>query len=137
MRKIFVLLIGFSLPAAAAAESYPTIETVRMVVTCMHDLGEQSEVTLYTCACRHDVIESEMSFFEYEQGNLYERHRGMTGKKGGIMRDAAGHAKELYGRLQKVREKAEKACPVTRHLEAPRLKEGEHIINDPQDQPQE
>ncbi len=119
MRKILVLLFSFSFSAGAVAESYPTIETVRMVVSCMHELGQQSEETLYTCACRHDVIESEMSFFEYEQGNLYERHRGMTGKKGGIMRDAAGHAKELYAELEKVREKAEKACPVVKHLDAP------------------
>lgn len=125
MHKILVLLLSFSLPAGVMAESYPTIETVRMVVSCMHDLGEQSEETLYTCACRHDVLESEMSFFEYEQGNLYERHRGMTGKKGGIMRDAAGHAKKLYGELEKVREKAEKACPEVKHLEAPGMSRDE------------
>lgn len=130
MRKLFVLFFSLSLSTGAAAETYPTIETVRMVVTCMHELGEQSEETLYTCACRHDVIESEMSFFEYEQGNLYERHRNMTGKKGGIMRDAAGHARELYAELEKVREKAEKACPVVKHLQAPSLKQGEHITNE-------
>lgn len=130
MRKIFVLFFTLSLPAGVMAESYPTIETVRMVVSCMHELGKQSEETLYTCACRHDVLESEMSFFEYEQGNLYERHKDMTGKKGGIMRDAAGHAKKLYGKLQKVREKAKKVCPVVKHLDAPSLEEGERVMNE-------
>jgi len=130
MRKIFVLLFSISFSTGVVAESYPTMETVRMVVTCMHELGKQSEETLYTCACRHDVIKSEMSFFEYEQANLYERHRGMTGKKGGIMRDAAGHARKLYKKLEKVRKKAAESCPVVRHLDAPRLQEGQHIINE-------
>lgn len=124
--KIAMLIFSLSLSAGAMAEPYPTMETVRMVINCMQEIGGQSEETLYTCACRHDVITSQVSFHDYEEGHLYERYRNMSGEKGGIFRDAKD-AKKLAARLRKVREEAAQACPVVKHIEAPSMKEGERV----------
>ena len=108
---LFLSLLPLMLsPVGAAAEPYPTIETVRMVVSCMAEFGEQSEENLITCACKHDVLQAELTFREYEEGNLMERYRRMPGKKGGIFRD--NELGERYLRmLTAARKKAEHQCP--------------------------
>jgi hypothetical protein len=129
MRKILVLVFIMTLSGTVNAESYPTMETVRMVIKCMQDLGGMSEETLYTCACRHDVITSSMSFHDFEQGNLFERYRDMPGKRGGLFRDAKD-AREMAAKLQQTRQMAAKACPVVRHIEAPSMRQGERVTDE-------
>ena len=124
--KIVMLVFSLTLSAGAMAEPYPTMETVRMVINCMQEMGGQSEETLYACACRHDVVTSEISFHDYEEGHLYERYKDMPGEKGGVFRDAKD-AKHLATQLRKAREEAAQACPVVKHLEAPRMKEGARV----------
>ena len=116
MRNIIVI-ICLSMPLSALAESYPTLDTVQMVVTCMANLGGQTEENLYVCACRHDIVSSDVSFEEYERADLYERYRGMPGERGGMFRDAK-EAKHLSELLEKARKKAEQECPLVKHIEA-------------------
>ena len=104
------LFLGALMPAVALAEPYPTVETVRMVVTCMASLGEQSEENLITCACKQDVLQARLTFHEYEEGNLMERYKRMPGKKGGIFRDnelGEGYLRKLTA----ARKLAEERCP--------------------------
>ena len=99
------------------AESFPTMDTVQMVVSCMADIGGQTEENLYVCACRHDVLTSEVTFEEYERANLYERYKDMPGDRGGTFRDAR-EAKELSKKLDEIRKRAEQQCPLVKHIEA-------------------
>lgn len=133
MRMIlFIVALGLSAGAAAADQNpanvpagmhrFPTLDTVTMVIQCMNDIGGQSEETLYTCSCRHDVIATRLSYDDYENGSLWLRYKGMPGEKGGVFRDSKV-GRRLGTRLQEVRQEAEKACPVVHHLEAPRLQE--------------
>lgn len=110
------------MPAVTLAESYPTIETVRMVVTCMAALGEQNEENLITCSCKHDVLQNELTFSEYEEGNLMERYKRMPGKKGGIFRDnelGEGYLKKLTA----ARKKADQQCPAVKKIRVKRDKD--------------
>lgn len=116
MRK-FIVMICLSMPLSALAETYPTLDTVQMVVTCMSEIGGQTEENLYVCACRHDVIAAEFTFEEYERANLYERYRGMPGERGGMFRDAK-EAKNISKELDKIRKKAEQECPLVKRIEA-------------------
>ncbi len=129
MRKTIVFIFSLFLSTGAVAETYPTMETVRMVINCMQEVGGRSEEALYTCSCRHDVISSELSFQQYEQGRLYERFSDMPGKRGGLFRDAED-AKVLFTKLRKAREKAARACPVVKHINAPSLEEGERVTDE-------
>ena len=116
MRK-FIIIACLYLPLPAMADTYPTMDIVQMVVTCMSEIGGQTEENLYVCACRHDVIASEFSFDEYERANLYERYRIMPGERGGMFRDAK-EAKDMNKKLRKVRERAEHECPLVKRIEA-------------------
>ena len=116
MRKLIVIAC-LSTPLTAMAEAYPTMDTVQMVVTCMSEIGGQTEENLYVCSCRHDVITSEFTFEEYERANLYERYRVMPGERGGMFRDAK-EAKGMSKKLESVRKRAEQECPVVKHIDA-------------------
>jgi len=120
MRKLISLAIlsCFSVPASAAQNGYPTVEIVENVVSCMHNIGEQTEETLYTCACRFDVVAREMPFDEYEQGSVSARFRQMPGEKGGLFRDAK-EQKTLADKLDKIMLQAVKDCPVVRRVSRP------------------
>ena len=99
------------------AETFPTMDTVQMVVSCMADIGGQTEENLYVCACRHDVLTAGVTFEEYERANLYERYRDMPGERGGMFRDAR-EAKELSKKLDELRKMAEHECPLVKHIDA-------------------
>jgi len=136
---LFIIGLGLSAGAAAAEQNsinvpaaqgpinvpagmhqYPTLDTVTMVIKCMDDIGGQSEETLYTCSCRHDVIASKLSYADYENGSLWLRYKHMPGEKGGVFRDSQV-GKKLGKKLEAVRQEAKKTCPVVPHLESPRL----------------
>ena len=114
----FILFfMWFSVPAAA---DFPTEETVRFVLDCMAELGEQNDNNLYTCVCRHDVMQREIPVYEeYNGARIYERFKKMPGKKGAFFRDNENGA-VLYERLQAARKAADSECIVVKHIEAKR-----------------
>jgi len=122
--RITLLIIGLSLSAGAAAASemhhYPTQDTVTMVINCMDNLGGQSEYTLYTCSCRHDVIARQLDYDTWEKASLYVRYKHMPGENGGVFRDMP-EGQKLEAILTKAQEKAKGSCPVVKHLDAPSL----------------
>ncbi|MGI9229550.1 MAG: hypothetical protein ACR2P9_06805 [Gammaproteobacteria bacterium] len=122
-KLLFLLLLS---PVVVPAASYPTIDTVRMVVTCMAMLGKQSEENLITCACKHDVLQDELSFKEYEEGNLMERYKRMPGKKGGIFRENE-LGDQYLEKLNTARKKADMQCPAVRRVEVKRDKDNNII----------
>ncbi len=100
------------------ADGYPTEETIRFVLDCMVDLGGQNDHNMYTCVCRHDVIEKEIPVYDdYNGARIYERFKVMPGEKGGFFRDNEVGA-ELHERLLAAREVANAQCPMVKHLEA-------------------
>jgi len=99
------------------AEGYPTEETVRFVMDCMLELGGQNDHNLYTCVCRHDVMEKEIPVYDdYNGARIYERFKVMPGEKGAFFRDNDVGA-ELHERLLAARDIANAECPVVKHLE--------------------
>ena len=122
MRWTIAVLAALSC-GVAQAESYPTTETVTMVVNCMVELGGQSEENLYTCACRHDVIRAALTFHEYESGSLYERYKSMPGEKGAVFRDSRDGA-AFAKKLGEARKSAAASCPTVKHIEPVARKAG-------------
>ena len=114
MLKTITILV-LVLPSFVAAAGFPTVETVRMVVSCMGALGEQTEENLLTCACRQDVLEAELTFEVFEQASLQERYNRMPGKRGGLFRDDE-ISREHLKRLKAAREKAAAMCPQVRKV---------------------
>ena len=102
-------------PSLVSANGYPTAETVRMVVICMAEMGDQNEENLFACSCRQDILESELTFAAYEQASLYERYIPMPGKRGNLFRDSE-RGREYVKQLEAVREKATTACPVVKRV---------------------
>ena len=91
-----------------------------MVINCMDNIGGQSEDTLYTCSCRHDVIATKLDYETYAKASLYVRYKHMPGENGGVFRDMK-EGKQLEVVLDKVKKEAAQACPVVKHLDAPNL----------------
>ena len=110
-----VTILALLVPSFVAAAGFPTVETVRMVVSCMRGLGDQTEENLLTCACRQDVIEAEMTFEIFEQASLQERYNRMPGKRGGLFRDDK-ISREHLKQLKAAREKAAARCPQVRKV---------------------
>lgn len=110
-----ITLLALITPSFVAAAGFPTVETVRMVVSCMVGLGDQSEENLLTCACRQDVLEAELAFEVFEEASLQERYSGMPGKRGGLFRDDEA-SREHLEQLKTARAKAATACPEVRKV---------------------
>lgn len=122
MRKLcLILFLGVPLfNSAQAANEFPTDEVVRYVIGCMAELGKQSEENLYTCVCRIDTVRENMTYEEYDGGNIMERYKKMPGKKGGFFRDnKVGDAQ--YEKLLKTREIALAQCPTVVRIQAREL----------------
>ena len=115
MLKSITIILALVLPSFAAAAGFPTVETVRLVVSCMAQLGDQTEENLLTCACRQDVIEAGMTFEVFEQASLQERYNRMPGKRGGLFRDDE-ISREQLKQLKAVRNKAMAACPAVKKV---------------------
>ena len=110
-----VTILALVVPSFVSAAGYPTVETVRMVVSCMAALGDQTEENLLTCACRQDILEAELTFEVFEEASLQERYSGMPGKRGGLFRDDKT-SREYLKQLKAAREKAATACPEVRKV---------------------
>ena len=116
MKELFIGIILFLLGTCSVlADEYPTDETVHYVMSCMDELGGQTDENLYTCVCRYDAIRAAMTFSDYEEGYTYERNKAMPGDKGGAVRDNE-RAKAFYEELVKVREAADASCIVVKHV---------------------
>jgi hypothetical protein len=111
--SIPIFLLG-TMPVMA--NEYPTDETVRYALNCMHELGGQTDENLYTCACKYDTIRSNILFSDYEEGRTYERNKNMPGEKGGAVRDNQ-RAKGFFDELVKARKIADSSCIVVKHVE--------------------
>ena len=115
MLKSITTILVLALPSFAAAAGFPTVETVRQVVSCMAELGGQTEENLLTCGCRQDAIEAALSFEVFEQASLQERYNRMPGKRGGLFRDDK-ISREQLKQLKAVRKQALAACPAVRKV---------------------
>jgi hypothetical protein len=116
MKELFagitLFLIG---TCSVVANEYPTNETVHYALSCMDELGGQSEENAYTCSCRYDAIREMMTFSDYEEGRTYERNIKMPGEKGAAFRDNQ-RGKRLYEELVKARDAANTSCIVVKHV---------------------
>ena len=113
LRTITILVL--LTPSFVAAAGFPTVETVRQVVSCMAGLGDQTEENLLTCSCRQDVIEAGISFEVFEQASLQERYNRMPGKRGGLFRDDK-ISREQLKQLKDIRKKSLAACPAVKKV---------------------
>lgn len=111
---MFPLLV-FAMNSQAGDDDYPTIDTVRFVIECMADIGEQNEENLYTCTCRYDVVAGMMPFERYEQATFFKRYSRMPGKRGGLVRDNK-EADELVSELDEAYEVSRQKCPTVKHV---------------------
>lgn len=113
MQRLFItIFLAFVLNHSASAEAntYPTDEIVRYVVSCMAELGGQNEENLYTCVCRLDHLRADLTYEEYDGGNIMERNKKMPGEKGAFFRDNE-EGDRLYEKLLAARENAFAKCP--------------------------
>ena len=115
MLKAITIIMTLAVPSFVAAAGFPTVETVRMVVSCMAALGDQTEENLLTCACRQDVLETELAFEVFEEASLQERYSGMPGKRGGLFRDDET-SREYLKQLKAARKNATTGCPEVRKV---------------------
>jgi hypothetical protein len=116
MKKLLVSITLFFVGTCSVlANEYPTQETVRYALSCMSELGGQTDENMYTCACRYDAVRSAMTFSDYEEGYTFERNKKMPGEKGSSFRDNK-RAEGFYEELLKVREKADSSCIVVKHV---------------------
>ena len=117
INKAGICLLAFLFSTPVIAENYPTEETVRFVLGCMAELGEQNDENMYTCVCRHDVIAREIPVFEeYDGARIYERFKVMPGEKGQFFRDNELGA-QLFEKLVSARAVADSECIVVKHVE--------------------
>lgn len=114
MRVLTVLILMLQ-STSVWAEDYPTRETVQMVVSCMFENGGQTEENLYACACRHDIITSQMTFADYEQATVFERYRDLPGEKGQVFRDAK-EGEQLLRKLADARKQGLAQCPLVKRV---------------------
>ena len=116
--RIILMLLFFS-SSLAAANEYPTVDTVRFVVNCMADNGGQTEENLYACTCRFDAINAAFTFAEYEEVSVYVRNKTMPGEKGGVFRDVSRKIKDLSDKYAQARKQAASACPIAKRVIRP------------------
>ena len=121
MYKLFTLILAAILVTgpAHARNQYPTDEVVRYVIGCMAEIGGQKEENLYTCVCRIESLMDQLTYEEYDGGNLMERNKQMPGKKGGFFRDNE-YGDMLHDKLVAAREVAFTTCPVVKRVEIKR-----------------
>ncbi|MGO8916346.1 MAG: hypothetical protein ACLQJR_10600 [Stellaceae bacterium] len=83
----FAVLLATAAPAAAAND-YPTAETVDYVLGCMAANGNSREVLL-KCSCSIDLIAKHLPFPQYEKAEtaLSLQRGGGVGGRVGLFRD--------------------------------------------------
>lgn len=118
IKKAGLCLILAVFSGQSFAHGYPTEETVRYVLGCMAELGEQNDTNMYTCVCRYDVLQREIPDYEvYNGARIYERFKVMPGEKGGFFRDNP-NGERYFEQLNVARQAADSECLVVKHLEA-------------------
>jgi hypothetical protein len=110
---MFPLLLAIAAPVFAG--NYPSQAVFTMVANCMDENGGQNAENLYTCSCRSDIIQTELSAEEYEDAVTVESYRELPADKGAVFRDSK-KGQQLYDALKKARRTAAERCPVIRRV---------------------
>lgn len=123
MTRLIMVALALAPLTAAAADTYPTLERVDNVLTCMKIHGGQTLDNLYACSCRIDYIASKFSFNDFEDAQTWDQYRHMPGENAGVIRDDTRAAK-LSKRYHAVVAEAEHACFIrpVKHIVAPSAK---------------
>lgn len=116
MQKVIYVVLLALLSPMALADEYPTEATVRYVIGCMQELGDQNDHNLYTCICRYDHIRANIPYIEYEEVITFERNKPMPGKRGSMFRDNE-RAKWLDEKIVKARKIADESCIVVKRVQ--------------------
>lgn len=109
MRRLSCALLLFLNVAHAADNSYPTLERVDHVLTCMRTNGGQTVDNLYACSCEIDTIAQQVAFDDFAEARTFEIYKRMPGEKGGLFRDSE-RAESIVKQLEQARADAAKRC---------------------------
>jgi hypothetical protein len=107
--RAFSAVLACVLPAAAAANDFPTQARVEFVLGCMNEHGGQSYDTLYPCVCLIDRIAAEMTYEEFAEAQVFSQLRSTPGERGGVFRDP-DQASSLTEKLEAATESGKAAC---------------------------
>lgn len=113
LEQTIALVLGAWLvtaPPAAAANDYPTAETVDYVLGCMAANGNSREALL-KCSCSIDLIAKHLPFAQYETAEtaLSLQAGGGVGGRVGLFRDPP-EIKQAIERLRQVQAEANLRC---------------------------
>ncbi len=106
---LFLLLVL----CGPAASSYPTLERVDYVLTCMKKKGGQTVENLYACSCEIDFVAENISFDDYTVARTFEIYKAMPGEKGGLFRRNDANAPTVE-KLNEIQIKGARKCDVRR-----------------------
>lgn len=107
------LLLALLLPAAAAANDYPTVARVEYVLDCMREARTPPQESLYKCSCVIDNIAQKVSYDEFIELSTLANAIPIAGERGGPLRDLKDGRKRA-GSLRQLQSDARKACLVDR-----------------------
>jgi hypothetical protein len=111
-RRIILTVCGLLLMAApaAAANDYPTAETVDYVIGCMAANGNTREA-LHKCSCSIDFIAKRVPFSQYEKAEtaLGLQAGGGLGGRVGLFRDPP-EIKQAIEQLRQAQAEADLQC---------------------------
>lgn len=107
--RTLTIALACLLPAAGAANDFPTQARVEYVLGCMNEQGGQTYDTLYPCVCLIDLIAAEMSYEEFAEAQVFSQLRSTPGERGGVFRDPE-QAKSLTDKLEAATERGRAAC---------------------------
>jgi len=105
-----LLWLAVALPAAAAANDFPTSGRVEYVLECMQKHDGKYEY-LYKCACVVDRIAQALPYDDYVEMSTALRNQALAGERGGLFRDPPP-VKEMAGKYKAIEAEANKACNV-------------------------
>ena len=95
-------------PAAAAADCYPTVDRVQFVLECMKNHEGKYEY-LYKCSCAIDAIAKQMPYDTFVEAANIARYSGMGGERMGVFRDS-DEMRALAKKWKAVEAEANQAC---------------------------
>lgn len=100
-----------------AKNDFPTQARVEYVFQCMQKKGAQNYDTMYSCVCSADKLAEKMSYADYSEAQTFANLGGLTGDRGGVMRDAP-QSRKLKKQLQEALTYAQEACTVAKPSES-------------------
>jgi hypothetical protein len=94
---------------AQANESFPTVDRVDHVLTCMMAHGGQMIENLNSCSCEMDFLMTKLTYEEFVDAKTVESFRNTPGDKGAVFRDSE-MGRNAYGKYDEARDEAKKQC---------------------------